>query len=83
MEEGNISLADLLLDELKSNEGIILRIIDFFDKKYRLEDGTGLSVFKHVLARKKVRVNMLKDIDLRQDVSILKFVDSEDEEKTS
>lgn len=80
MEEENMFLADLLCNELRSNEGMLLRIIDFFDKKYKLEDGTGLSLFKYLLARKKVKVNMLKDINLREDVSILEFIETEDEE---
>ena len=83
LEEENIPLAYLLFNELRSNEGMILRIINFFDMKYRLEDGTGLSILKHLLARKKVKVNMLQDIDLRKDVSTLKFIENDNEEKTS
>lgn len=83
VDQESLILADILYNELRSNQGMILRIINFFDKKYKLEEGTGLSLFKYLLARKKIKVNMLEDIDLRTDVNILEFTNFEDEEKLS
>jgi hypothetical protein len=83
IEEENRFFAGLLYNELCNNEGMIIRIINFFEKKYKLEDGLGISLFKYLLATRKVRVNMLDSINLREDVSILSFNDPQDEGKIS
>lgn len=80
LDEGSLILAELLFNELRRNEDMILRIIDFFEKKYKLEDGLGISLFKYLLTKRKIKVNMLEDINLRADVSVLSFADLNDEE---
>jgi len=83
LENEDLLLAKLLYKELQISEGTILMILDLFDKKYNLEQGTGLSLYKYLLAKKELRVNMQDDINLRADVSTIKFIEPNNEEKIS
>lgn len=64
---------EYLYRDLMVAEGSVLRNLDFFDRKYRLEDGSGLKFYKFLLARKFINVDMLQSIDFRTDVKNLTF----------
>jgi len=49
-----------------------------FDEKLGIEDGTGLLIFKHLLARKIVKVDMNKAINLEQPCSIINVLVQEE-----
>lgn len=64
-EELNINA---FLDELNYFSGELLKNLKYFDEKYNYEHGTGISIYRHLLARKLIHVDMNKEIDLHEDV---------------
>ena len=49
----------------------IRKITNDFDMEQNMESGTGLLVFKHLLARRIIRVDMDKKIDINKTPQIL------------
>ncbi|WP_339196525.1 TnsA endonuclease N-terminal domain-containing protein [Solibacillus sp. FSL R5-0449] len=60
---------ELLMGEWHTFTGSILANLQAFDIKFNLEIGTGISLFKHALAKKLLKVNMHEKITLNEDVS--------------
>ncbi|WJE30600.1 TnsA endonuclease N-terminal domain-containing protein [Bacillus altitudinis] len=59
----------LLMRDWSSFTGSVLANLQAFDMKYNFELGTGISLYKHALAKKLLKVNMHEKIDLNEDVS--------------
>lgn len=59
----------LLMEEWSSFTGSVLANLQAFDTKYNFELGTGISLYKHALAKKLLKVNMHEKINLNDDVS--------------
>lgn len=57
-------LEELLIDSIFKSNQAIRSIMSRFDKDYNLESGSALFLFKHMIAIKKVIVDMDKDIDV-------------------
>lgn len=63
----------LLMEEWRSFTGSVLANLQAFDTKYNFELGTGISLYKHALAKKLLKVNMHEKINLNDDVSSVLF----------
>lgn len=59
-------LSDILLEKLTDRQQAIRKIVAEFDKEYKLQTGTGLFIFKHLIATKKIKVDMDKEIKLNE-----------------
>lgn len=59
----------LLMEEWRGFAGSVLGNLQAFDRKYNFEVGTGISLYKHALAKKLLKVNMHEKINLNDDVS--------------
>ncbi|WP_252244011.1 TnsA endonuclease C-terminal domain-containing protein [Clostridium sp. ZBS14] len=64
LENEVIELQDLLLDSMLDSDQAIRLIMSRFDKDYNLESGSALFLFKHMIATKKIIVDMDKEIDI-------------------
>ncbi|WP_433948077.1 TnsA endonuclease N-terminal domain-containing protein [Bacillus tropicus] len=67
-----------LLFEWNNFEGNLLKNLKAFDKKYNFELGTGISIYKHALAKKIFTVDMTKKIDLNEDIQNIKILKQRD-----
>lgn len=66
---------DYLIKLIRDNQYKSIKEVLFcFDKKFEFEDGTGLLFFKHLLARKIVKVNMNKAINLEESCSTVNIL---------
>lgn len=65
-DEENLAL---LIEEWRGFTGVILANLQAFDMNYNFELGTGISLYKHALAKKLLKVNMHEKINLNDDVS--------------
>jgi len=59
-------LSDVLLEKLTDRQQAIRKIVAGFDKEYKLQTGTGLFIFKHLIAAKRIKVDMGKEIKLNE-----------------
>ncbi|PLR80080.1 heteromeric transposase endonuclease subunit TnsA [Bacillus canaveralius] len=59
---------DLLMKEWSGFKGALLENLQTFDEKYNFEMGTAISLYKHALAKKLLKVGMNKKIDLKENV---------------
>ncbi|WP_047154581.1 heteromeric transposase endonuclease subunit TnsA [Aneurinibacillus tyrosinisolvens] len=59
-------LTNLFLERLHGNRSLIRDITSSFDSYINLETGTGLLLFKHLIATKQIKVNMNEKIDLNK-----------------
>lgn len=59
-------LCDILLEKLIGRQQSIRKIVAEFDKEYKLQTGTGLFIFKHLIATKGIKVDMEKEIKLNE-----------------
>jgi len=59
----------LLMEEWNRFTGLVLVNLQAFDTKYNFELGIGISLYKHALAKKLLKVNMYEKISLNEDVS--------------
>lgn len=55
---------NLFLQEWPTFIGPVIENLHLFDKKYNLDDGMGLRLYKKALAKKILKIDMDKDIDL-------------------
>lgn len=58
----------LFLNEWSNFNGILLNNLKYFDEKYNFDFGTGISLYKNALAKKKLQVDMNKKISIKEDV---------------
>lgn len=68
------SLAVKLKNRLKSSSASITHITDGLDEEQNLSPGTSLRVFKHLLARKEVIVDMDKKLNFSQSAQSIKKI---------
>lgn len=59
----------LLMEEWPGFTGSVFANLKAFDTKYNFKLGTGISLYKHALAKKLLKVNMHEKISLNEDVS--------------
>lgn len=71
----------LLMEEWHSFTGSVLASLQAFDMKYNFEIGTGISLYKHALAKKLLKVNMHEKINLNEDVSNVLVANLSDSKK--
>ncbi|MFC6335195.1 TnsA endonuclease C-terminal domain-containing protein [Paenibacillus septentrionalis] len=64
------------LYEWDTYSGEILKNLKSFDRKYNYEHGTGITIFRHLLARKILTTDINIPIDLHGDVKTISY-DSE------
>lgn len=60
---------EFLMKEWPGFQGTILSNLQNFDEKYNLELGTGISLYKHALAKKLLKINMHEKFNLNNDIS--------------
>jgi hypothetical protein len=58
-----------------SQANTVKEVVNKFDNELNTENGTGLLLYKHLLARKVVKINMNKPINLEQPCSEITIVD--------
>ncbi|MCM3325012.1 TnsA endonuclease N-terminal domain-containing protein [Cytobacillus kochii] len=75
------SFITILLEKLKTGTGTILNNLKEFDEIYHLENGTAISLFRHTLANKLVKVDITKKFDLTADLSTIEVTSLHLEEK--
>lgn len=69
-----LSLAKSLKDRLRTSNGSISGITTKLDVEMNLSGGTSLSVFKHLVARKEVLLDMSKKLDFTQSVKSIQDI---------
>ena len=76
-----LNIKDFLEEWIYFN-GELIQNLKYFDEKYNNNPGTGISIYRHLLARKVLLVDMNKIIDLKENVKNIKinknYVDSEE-----
>lgn len=72
---------DLLMNEWASFNGTVSENLQAFDVKYNFEMGTAISLYKHALAKKLIKVDMNKKIDLKEDVTNVLLMNASDFKK--
>jgi hypothetical protein len=65
-KEEMIYLCDVLLEKMTESSQTIRKITADFDKEYKLQTGTGLFIFKHLIATKRIKLDMNKEIKLNE-----------------
>lgn len=58
------SLGDLLCYCLSTYRQSVRKITADFDKEYNYENGTGLFIFRYLIASKKIKINMMEPINI-------------------
>ncbi|GAE37581.1 heteromeric transposase endonuclease subunit TnsA [Halalkalibacter akibai] len=76
MQEQTSAYGKLLIERLKDGSNRLRNVFDQFDQDYQFETGTGLLLFKHLLAKRRVNVDLYREIDLDSTTDSL-FIDSE------
>ncbi|WP_232353991.1 TnsA endonuclease N-terminal domain-containing protein [[Bacillus] enclensis] len=74
IDEDDILLAETLYKDLVKQHGILLEALNSFDSNYGLETGSALSLFKYLLAKKIISLDMMQKINFRIDIGSLKFM---------
>lgn len=72
---------DLLMNEWASFNGTVLENLQAFDVKYNFEMGTAISLYKHALAKKLIKVDMNNKIDLKEEVTNVLLMNASDFKK--
>lgn len=62
-------LSNSFVGKLRNNERSLRTIMSDFDKELSSSPGTGLLIFKHLIARKKILINMDEKIDISKSVN--------------
>jgi TnsA endonuclease C terminal/TnsA endonuclease N terminal len=70
-------LQSSLMESFSGNTRAIRDITSVFDNQLNLEAGSGLLIFKHLLATKQIKIDMHKKIDLNESAKILEIVETE------
>lgn len=74
--ESDISyLTEILIESFRGSNRAIRNITNTFDNQLNLEAGSGLLLFKHLLATKQIKIDMHKKIDLNESAETLKIVE--------
>jgi hypothetical protein len=73
LEEDEILLAETLYNYLALQKGQLLNALNIFDFNYSLETGSSLALFKHLVAKKIISLDMMEKINLRMNIDNLNF----------
>ncbi|MBT2639379.1 TnsA endonuclease N-terminal domain-containing protein [Bacillus sp. ISL-39] len=73
LEEQGVLLAETLYCILVKEQGRLLNVLNAFDFNYSLEAGSALAMFKHLLAKKIIRLDMQQKINLKMEIGDLSF----------
>lgn len=65
------SIADLLMEKLHSSKHSVLKVTNSLDTDMQIEIGTCLRVFRYLVARKKVLLDLTQKIDLNKSAQSL------------
>ncbi|MGP3783680.1 TnsA endonuclease C-terminal domain-containing protein [Paenibacillus sp. 1A_MP2] len=65
--------SQLLLELLSGKQGSIKNAIDRFDSQFSEDQGKGLLLFKHLLARKRIKIDMDETIDLNHSTEYIEI----------
>lgn len=76
-ESDVLNLKSILMESFSGNNRAIRDITNMFDNQLNLEAGSGLLIFKHLLATKQIKIDMQKKIDLNESAEILEIVEAE------
>ncbi|WP_368901895.1 TnsA endonuclease C-terminal domain-containing protein [Oceanobacillus oncorhynchi] len=78
-ESNQLLYADYLLKLLRDYQGKpIKEVLSIYDNNMDLEDGMGLLIFKHLLARQVIKINMNRPINIDQLCSTINILDYEE-----
>ena len=66
---------DLLLKELKEKNGSIINNLKRFDEQYSLDGGTALTLFRHAIANKFIKIDLYKKFHLTGDLSTIEIIE--------
>lgn len=69
-------LIHILKERLKNGRGGLLPLLNSMDQEYNPGDGTFLTLFKHLIANKKVLINMESKMDFNWDIKDISVVDN-------
>lgn len=69
-----LSLARMLKDRLRTSNGSISGVTTKLDEEMNLSGGTSLAVFKHLVARKEVLLDMSKRLDFTRSVQSIQGI---------
>ncbi len=73
-ENEKYSLSKMLESKLNRNSKAIREIVNDFDLEYNLQQGTGLLIFKYLLAKKRIKTDIDSKIDINASaMSSIKF----------
>lgn len=64
-------ICDALMMRIEDSDGTIRQITSAIDKDYALATGSGLFLFRNLLAKKKIQMDMTKPIDLSASARII------------
>lgn len=67
--------SQLLVELLSGGQGTIKNVIERFDNQFSGEVGKGLLLFKHLLATKRIKLDMDKPIDLNHSAKSIELVE--------
>lgn len=67
---------NFLVELLMGGRGTIKNALDRFESEISKEQGKGMLLLKHLLATKRIRIDMDKPIDLNRSVESIDFIDS-------
>lgn len=67
--EEMLYLGEILKDRLCKTEKRIIHITKEFDKEMNIESGTGLTLFKHLVARKEIVIDMMSKLCIMSSAS--------------
>lgn len=72
-------LCNMLVHRIKNNEHLTVRkITSNFDEELNIDSGTGLLIFKHLIATRQIIVNMNENIDVNKPSNyLIKSIDIE------
>lgn len=70
-------LTKILMESFYKNTKAIREITSSFDAQLNLEAGSGLLLFKHLLATKQIKIDMNKKIELNQSAEVLEIIPQE------
>ncbi len=80
LQKWNLEMAEvqtycqLLIDTIRNSSDSLRSVIDAFDQELHLEVGTGLLLFKHLIARHKLIVDLNKEINFNMSTSCIQVV---------
>lgn len=76
-----LSIADFLKEKLRSSQQSVLQVMNSLDQDMRLETGTCLRIFNHLVAKKEILLDLTKKVNLNKSARSLVTVVSDKDYK--